>query len=228
MNQISSQPPTLEELARLATFLDAIGAMNIEMLDGYFTALICGPDKVLPGEYLPKVWSDKYLVDTDEQASAILGLMIRHWNAIAANLQSSLESADAYLPVLIERVDGVAPGNDWAHGFIQGVQTCPESWSPLFYDEDHCGLIAAIMILHYEHDPNPKMRSPGIPAEKRDELLRLMIHAVPLIYRYFEPYRQAPKSRLQRGSPEGLDEPCPCGSGRDLEHCCLGPTRTLH
>ncbi|MGH8787998.1 MAG: UPF0149 family protein [Cupriavidus necator] len=158
--------------------------------------------------------------------------------------QSSLESPNAYLPILIERDDGVTPGNDWAHGFIQGVQTCLESWCPLFNDEDHCGLIAAIMILHYEHDPDPKTRSPGIPAENREELLRLMIHAVPLIYRYLEPYRQAPESMPQSGPPEGLDEPCPCGSGRDLarrnirfdQNCCprsllsgvMGVTRAPH
>jgi hypothetical protein len=32
---------------------------------------------------------------------------------------SSLESPNAYLPILIERDDGATPGNDWAYGFIQ-------------------------------------------------------------------------------------------------------------
>ncbi len=40
-------------------FLDEIGvpAMNMESLDGYFAALICGPDMVLPSEYLPGIWA---------------------------------------------------------------------------------------------------------------------------------------------------------------------------
>jgi uncharacterized protein len=30
--------------------------MNLETLDGFFAALICGPDNVLPSEYLPEIW----------------------------------------------------------------------------------------------------------------------------------------------------------------------------
>ncbi|MBF6990787.1 UPF0149 family protein [Cupriavidus sp. IK-TO18] len=230
MSQIFSQPPTLEELSQLATGLDAIGAMNLEMLDGYFTALICGPDKVTPSDYLPEVWGNKYSAYTDELATAILRLLMRHWNAIAMRLQSGLNSPNAYLPILLDRDHGGARGNDWAHGFIQGVQISLESWNRLFNDEDHCGLIAAIMILHYEHDPDPGMRPPRIPPEKREELLGLMIHSVPLIYRYFEPYRKALASPVSTSllQSERFYVPCPCGSGRDRELCCLGLTRTLH
>jgi uncharacterized protein len=41
------------ELDRLADFLEEIGerAMNIEMLDGFLAALICGPSMVMPSEY---------------------------------------------------------------------------------------------------------------------------------------------------------------------------------
>src|SRR5262245_1420929 len=31
-------------------------AMNLEMLDGFFVALICCPDMVRPSEYLPEIW----------------------------------------------------------------------------------------------------------------------------------------------------------------------------
>jgi uncharacterized protein len=30
--------------------------MNLEMLDEFFAALICGPDDVPPSEYLPEIW----------------------------------------------------------------------------------------------------------------------------------------------------------------------------
>ena len=58
-NAPDDQSLTDEEFDRLSVLLDAIGApaMNIEILDGYFAALICGPSMVLPNEYIPEIWS---------------------------------------------------------------------------------------------------------------------------------------------------------------------------
>ncbi len=59
MNSLTfNQPLADDEFARLAAFLDSIGdaTMKIETLDGYFAALICGPDIVLPSEYLLQIW----------------------------------------------------------------------------------------------------------------------------------------------------------------------------
>jgi uncharacterized protein len=55
-NPTIQHPLSDDELNRLGEFLDEIGApaMNMESLDGYFAALICGPDMVLPSEYLPE------------------------------------------------------------------------------------------------------------------------------------------------------------------------------
>src|SRR5690242_19757525 len=45
------------ELDRLNEFLtDCKGAMNIEEVDGFFAALIAGPEVVPPSEYLPEVF----------------------------------------------------------------------------------------------------------------------------------------------------------------------------
>ena len=51
---MGTQPLTDAEFDRLAEVLQRCGrhAMNIEMLDGFLAALICGPETVLPSEYL--------------------------------------------------------------------------------------------------------------------------------------------------------------------------------
>jgi uncharacterized protein len=46
-------PLTDDEFARLDAFLDNTKnsrAMNLEQIDGFFTALVCGPEVVMPGE----------------------------------------------------------------------------------------------------------------------------------------------------------------------------------
>jgi uncharacterized protein len=120
----SKQPLADDEFARLAAFLASIGeaAMDIETLDGYFAALICGPDTVLPNEYLPQMWGDDFSFESDEHAAEIIGLLMRHWNTVSTELQKTLHEPNVYMPVLLERDDGLAPANNWAHGFMRGVQ----------------------------------------------------------------------------------------------------------
>jgi yecA family protein len=64
-------------------------SMNLEMLDGYLTALVVGPTTVMPSEYLPEIWgedSDAAVYDSVEQAEHVTGLLMRHWNTIASRV----------------------------------------------------------------------------------------------------------------------------------------------
>ena len=54
-----NEPLTDAELDRLGAFLKGCKggrAMNIEQFDGFFAALIAGPETVMPGEYYPEVF----------------------------------------------------------------------------------------------------------------------------------------------------------------------------
>ncbi len=224
-NQLTQQPLNDSELDRLGDFLKGISssAMNLEMLDGFFAALICCPDRVLPNEYLPQIWGEDHIFDNHDQASEIIGLVMRHWDTIASALFRTLKKDDVYLPILLEDEDGIIHGNDWSHGFMRGVQLRQESWHELIDSDEFGGPMLLIMILAHEHDPDPAMRSPEIAPEKREELLQSMIAGLTRIYRYFEPHRlsamQAPLRR--QGKPKiGRNEPCLCGSGHKYKHCC--------
>lgn len=161
-----------------------------------------------------------------------MGLIFRHWNNVAAGLRQCIDKAHIYLTVLFEREDGVAPGNDWAHGFMRGVAMRPASFGLLLDDEDHGGCMVPIMALHHVHDR--EMRPAPFTADKREELLHMMIAGVPRVYRYFEPYREARASApayapLRRDGPKiGRNDPCPCGSGRKYKQCCAAKAPTLH
>jgi hypothetical protein len=60
---VKPEPLTDAELERLSATLARFGdkrSMNLEQLDGFIAALVCGPDIVLPSEYLPEIWGDDY------------------------------------------------------------------------------------------------------------------------------------------------------------------------
>ena len=78
-------PLTDEEMEELDQFLlDAEGleeSMDISTLDGFLTAIVCGPKTIMPSEWLRWVWdmeSGKDAPTFKAQAQRILGLLMRH------------------------------------------------------------------------------------------------------------------------------------------------------
>ena len=228
-----------DELDTLTEFLQAIDppAMSLESVDGFFAALICSPQLVMPSEYLPEVFGRDHVFASNDQTARILDLLMRHWNVIAAALLRTLDEPEVYLPVLQENADGVALGNDWACGFMRGVRLRPEGWRELLDKDEYGGPLLPMMILQHEHDPDPVLR-PTIPKtrEKRDELLQTMIASLTLVYRHFEPHRARdaagaaePATPFRRIGPKvGRNAPCPCGSGKKFKSCCSPSAPTLH
>ena len=174
------------EIERLDEFLRKDQkAMNLEEVDGFFTALICGPDVVMPSEYQPHVFGKEDSIDgvfqTVEEAREILGLLNRHWNTIAQTLLEGQE----YLPLLQEDDAGVANGNDWANGFLRGMKLRRGSWKELLEDDQHGGSLVTIFLLAHEHDPDPNLRPSPISPEKRPDILASLAANTTLIYKYF-------------------------------------------
>jgi uncharacterized protein len=219
------QPLTDAGFDRLGEFLEkCIGgrAMNLEELDGFFTALLTGPDLVMPSEYLPEVFGGE-ISETCNFASLaevneILGLIMQHWNAVSA----ALRKGQGFLPVLLKDEDGTYKGNDWARGFMRGVDLRKGSWIEFFQEEDRVAYILPMLILVHEHDEDPESRPGAITPEKRDKLIGTLIAGVMGAYRYFRAHaRSGPVVPRQRSVVKiGRNELCPCGSGKKYKRCC--------
>jgi uncharacterized protein len=228
------EPLTEAELDHLSEILGRLGnkrAMNLEQLDGFLAALICGPELVPPSKYLPMIWGDQTVFEDASSAKEFLSLIMRHWNAIA----DTLNSGEVYLPLLLEDESGIAHGNDWANGFLRGMEFGKEDWSLLIDDEDHGGSLVAIFALANENNPDSEMRpyEDPISAELRETLIVVAAAGTTQSYRYFTAQRFLANDPLGnmpdflRTMPKiGRNDPCPCGSGKKFKQCC-GKT-TLH
>jgi uncharacterized protein len=225
-----NEPLTDAELDCLGDFLKGCKggkAMNVEALDGFFAALIAGPETVMPSEYYPEVFggemSDACEFGSLDEANEILGLMMRHWNAIAA----TLHKGEVYVPLLLQDENGVAHGNDWARGFMRGMGMRHDGWAELVNDDEHGGCLIPMMMLFHEHDEDPKMRPEPISPEKREDVIVRMAAGLVGAYRYFRAQRQvspgAHASESRRSTPKvGRNDLCPCGSGNKYKRCCGG------
>jgi len=225
-NQSTLPPLTESELDQLSDFLDSLGehAMNIEMLDGFFAALICSPESIPPSELLPHILGPDYTFEDQDQGAEIVELLMRHWNTISSALYRTLKKDDIYIPIMLVDEDGVPSGNDWACGFMNGVALRADRWEELAASENFCGPMMPIMLLACEHHTDPELRPPAETYENRDELLQLLIAGLTQIYRHFAPQRhdEAPEPIRRAGPKVGRNDPCPCGSGRKYKHCCAG------
>jgi uncharacterized protein len=225
-------PLTEAELDRLTSVLARFGdkhSMNLEHLDGFLAALICGPDTVLPSEYLPVIWGDRLVLEDTFKAQPLLrdflSLIMRHWNAIA----DTLHSGDVYLPLLLEDENGISRANDWANGFLRGIELRKNDWADLLNDEQHGGWLVPIFALAHENNLDEVMRpyKEPVSTEMREKLIVGAAAGVKKIYRHFQSQRSLENpslgnmSTFRRTMPKiGRNDPCPCGSGKKFKQCC--------
>ncbi|MCC6772468.1 MAG: UPF0149 family protein [Gemmatimonadaceae bacterium] len=241
MTAIDHAPLSEDEVQDLDTFLlNAEGveeAMDLSTLDGFLTAIVCGPKTVLPSEWLRWVWDMERGEDTpvfrdQAQAQRIVALIVRHMNNIARTLQ---ESPQDYEPLLLENPndgDPIPIIDEWCTGFMKGVHLDPEGWLPVTVGQP--GWMSTLMLYGTEEGWDVlKARRASLDVHK--ELANGLADTVRKIHAFWlderrcrietgeapgvlrrEPARSAPKV--------GRNEPCPCGSGKKYKQCHGNPT----
>lgn len=95
-------PAELDELGGfLASSERAERAMDICTLEGYFTAIVIGPQAVMPSRWLPWVWDridgqGEAIYESLDQANRIIGLLMRFMNGIA---HTFMDDPTAFAPI---------------------------------------------------------------------------------------------------------------------------------
>lgn len=224
------EPLTNAEYDRLDALLDlsdADDAMNLEEMDGFFAALICGPELVPPSEYLGKIWGgeDETPFETTDELEEFLNLAMRHWNRIASLLADRDQIFEPQL--WIEEGEELPRGNRWALGFLRGMGMRRESWDEIFRDEDKLAMLLPVMALVHENDPDPEMRTWKKPPDRklRENLIVGIAVAAQKLHDYFRTHRaRDARSRAtgeRKAEPKiGRNDPCYCGSGKKYKKCC--------
>jgi uncharacterized protein len=241
---LSSGPLTNEEIEELDQFLlDAAGidgSMDISTLDGFLTAIVCGPKTVMPSEWLRWVWdmeSGKDAPEFEDQAQAqhILGLIMRHMNGIAATLQ---QAPERYEPLLMENPNGGDPIpiiDEWCSGFMKGVQLDSDGWLPLVVGKPDW---MSTIMLYGTEDGWQALKKKNLPLEEHKALAADLAGTVHKIHALWLEQRRKQiaagtlpdvvrREPIRNPSKVGRNEACPCGSGKKFKQCHGSPDR-LH
>ena len=111
-----------QRLSATLTRFQPLHSMNLEQLDGFFAALLCGPEPIKPSECLPMILGDAFDDETaftsPKALEQFVRLLMGHWLDIAHTLQDG----EPFHPWLEEDEHGEVRGNDWAQGFSEGMQ----------------------------------------------------------------------------------------------------------
>jgi len=222
-------PLTDSELYELESYLGSEAlpeaCMDLEMLDGLVSALVVGPEPVLPSEWMPFALGfldegDETLEFRDErEGQRVVELVMRYYNGVAAAID---EEPSAYAPLFYESEDGpddVPLAFSWAEGFLAGISLRNEAWAQLIENEEGSELTMPFVALAAPED-DEELGSVYGDAEARRELVDTLPMTVLTIRDYWrcsqdraEPFRRStPKS--------GRNDPCPCGSGKKYKQCC--------
>lgn len=229
--------PSDAEDAALNAFLARVEGgriANVEALDGFFAAIACCPDTILPSEYLPLIQGgatgDGDLVFADmAEAERFMALVNQHYN----HVNDQLLNQEVYLPLVLEDENGDWRGNDWANGFLLGTRMRPEIWAEIVDSEERGGALVPIFVLAHENDPDPALRPYAEPIDdkQREGLLVTAAAGVMRLHGYFlerrADYLPEAGTFVRQGPKVGRNDPCPCGSARKFKQCC-GRARTLH
>ena len=211
-----------DRLEAILRGLPGENVMNLEEMDGFFAALICGPVTVPPSAHLDEIWGGgPGPFATEAEFREFLNLAMCHWNLIARSLASS---DLVFIPRLVIEGDEAIPrGNRWARGFLRGVGLCREAWDEIFEDEDRFAILLPVLALARENDPDLELRSWKTPPgpELRKEVLAGLSVATQSLWDYF----RSGSSRTSVRDPAtrskiGRNDPCYCGSGKKYKRCC--------
>src|ERR1043166_9607272 len=99
--------------------------MSLETLDGYLTAIVIGPNLVMPSQWMPGIWgpgeenAPRY--ETLEQAQRILELIMRHMNGIVWTLEENPDEFEPFVDTVTYDDDPqeYPDGEMWSYGFME-------------------------------------------------------------------------------------------------------------
>jgi len=244
MELTNQGPLTDEEIEELDQFLlNAEGieeSMDISTLDGFLTAIVCGPKTIMPSEWMRWVWDMENGEDAPEfenqaQAQRTLGLLMRHMNDIARTLHTSPEQ---YEPLLMENPNGGDPIpilDEWCSGFMKGVQLDSDGWLPVIAGKPDW---MSTIMLYGTEEGWEALKKKNLSLDKHKALADGLAGTVQKIHGLWLEQR---RKQIADGSLPGVvrrepardpnkvgrNEPCPCGSGKKFKQC-HGSADRLH
>ncbi len=191
---------------------------DVSELDGYFAAIACAPQMIMPSIWLPALWGGEEhspAWESTEEADAFNQHVMSFYNIVMADMNDDNYEALYMQRVVNERTYTLV--DDWCTGFLRGINL----WGPISPTDT--------MVLEAALEPIRLFATEsgfGKLAELHDDQVEQCQQAIEpavrkLFQHFFERRTQANQPVLRATSKTSRNDPCPCGSGKKYKKCCL-------
>jgi len=189
-----------------------MGALELE---GYLTGLVVVPDLIPPSIWISGLWGEEEPVfDSDEQLQATLNSVMDHYNAIIRQIDSK---GARWKPMFFMPDVGVdiVQCSQWVHGFWRAMMFAPDAWLDLAEDERTQILVQPFTVFIDLDDADQQL-----PPDNADAIRRENAELIPRVLPALRKLAQIRASEIDPIQPSrkaGRNEPCPCGSGKEVQ-----------
>lgn len=198
----------------LMKYGDDFSILNASELDGYFTALVSGPEMIDPSVWFPAIWEGREIDWEDpEEFKRFFGLAIRHMNSIATTL---MESPEQFVAMFEQHEMGdelIDAPEEWCFGYMRGVGLSAWQLPPA-----ETALLETISLHGLEEN------FAALDELSKAQFIQsttLIDPAVRALHAYWLSKRMHLAPSASAGAKVGRNDPCTCGSGKKFKQCCL-------
>jgi len=192
--------------------------LGVSELDGFFTALACAPNTVMPSHWMPALWGGEALSpewETIKEFEAFSDAVFMLYN----NVMQSLDG-NKFEPLFpVEKVEDKTYTivDEWCNGFLRSLNL----WGPMASKDaaftEEC--IQSIRLFATEAGFKQ------LDSMSEAEVIAQQQSIEPGVLRLFQHFSEQRKPVTQTIIPDqpkvGRNDPCPCGSGKKFKKCCL-------
>jgi uncharacterized protein len=196
----------------------AFGSLSSVALDGYLTAIVIGPNLIMPGKWMGALLQDNPF-GTLEQVQSATAAVMEHYNGIISQLDEDPKNyRPLYLPTDPSQPASIERASEWSQGFFKAMRL--DDWRPMISDTEARVFLTPIVsfIKHEDGKYTQELK----PDELEDILKEASESIADCILFIREYWRQiaSPSEIPQYGKRTGRNEQCPCGSGKKYKRCC--------
>jgi len=224
---------TIDNLAELLDQHAApAGGMNLEQLDGFWTAIRASGVESSPFESLVRVFGPDKVWDDAEEAREVMSALVQYWALIGERLMRKPDPNDPlcfpHFAVPEDR-DSDEPDpkfpycRDFARSFMAAVDEFPRSTKLLLMDPEAKHWLAPIEAL--AEGRSLEKRGAKLLSEERLALVSALPHCIAGLSSYFAVGAATPHQPARAEVLPGRNDPCPCGSGKKYKKCHGAPER---
>jgi uncharacterized protein len=218
MSTIVFDDTDLSRLEHLLTPLSAAGStMRPDEAQGYFTALISGPDKLDRAFWWPEVMGDAPAFERQEDQAELLALLEKLYQSTA----DALVNGDPLNLILYAEDDSDAADYwPWCNAYLYALDTVPTDWFDEADDEGFEELLLPIMALGGMFEEDDAEDLVDFSADELADFRDQLPGALAAVHSYWHAKQNAPTTVRREGDKVGRNDPCPCGSGKKYKACC--------